>query len=354
MPFYRWEDYQCTNAGQCPRADRHDVIDLPRGAEPFCPACARPLAPLRARELVLVSPPGAVRCCPAQKRPLRLGLLAASGALLALALTGGLAWSVSPPPEPLYLDVPERVSARVGEPLQVPLKAGPASAGPLALSVEGALPAGVALDVAGGRLYGIPQRAGYSELVITARAPARASASAPLTIRIKPDPAWMATLRLRVDPEVEGRVGQALEVPLAVAPGTGPGPILAVVGQLPPGVSLDAAGKRLWGVPRAPGAYAVVLQASAPDCAPGWAALRFTIGEAPPPPASEARLSPAAPEGAPPSPAPVAEAPPSPPSAAAYRVMALPQPDRSGASASKARASGRVRRRGLAVRNGRP
>ena len=176
MPFYRWEDYQCTNVGQCPRADRHDIIDLPRDAEPFCPACGKPLVPLRARELVLVSTPVSARF-PADKRPLRLRRLAC-GALLALALSGGLVWLSRPAPERLYLDIPEQVSARVGDPVQVPLRVGPASAAPLALRVEGTLPAGLALDVAGRRLYGTPQTAGYSELVITAQAPPHASASA--------------------------------------------------------------------------------------------------------------------------------------------------------------------------------
>ena len=339
MPLYRWEDYQCTNFGHCQNADAGRIIDLPRGAEPFCPTCAKPILPLRARAIVPVSLPGVAQLTPG-KSSLRLWRLVC-GALVALALSGGLAWLLSPVPKRLRLETPERVSARVGDPLEVALRVRPVSARDLAFSVEGPLPAGVALGVAGRRLYGTPQTAGYALLVITARAPRHASASATMGILVEPKPAAAVALSVQVPAEVEGRVGQALEVEVAVEPLTVPEPGLRVVGKLPPGVRWDAAGKRLLGIPRHPGSYAVVLQASAPDYAPGLAALRFTIGEAQPalePPSSAAPVV-----GPQPSAAPLES----------NEAIAQSQPDRSRVDPPRTRASRRLHHRRQATRNGR-
>lgn len=286
MPFYRWEDYQCTNVGHCRRADRHDIIDLPRGAEAICPGCGKPVIPLRAREIVLVSPPLAARSRPRRRRV--LWPLAAVG-LLVLGLTGGtVSLLMRPPevrsPERLYLAVPAEVTARVGDVLEVPLTVGPASPADLVLSVAGNLPAGVSLDVAGRRLHGTVQSPGASAILLTARAPHYASASAEMSITVRPNLAPAAVLSLHVPPEIEGRVGEPLEVALSVDPVTNPDPILTIIGKLPAGVSLDGTGKRVFGVPRGAGSYGVILKATVPDYTPAFAEVTFTILEAKPSP----------------------------------------------------------------------
>ena len=225
MPFYRWEGYQSTNLGHHQSADAGQIIDLPCDAEPFCPTHGKPVSPLGARAIEPVSPPASARL-PTGKRPLRL-LVLVSGALVAPALAG-IVWLLSCPPERLYLEVPKQVSARGGDPLQIPLTVEPASAANLALSAEGALPEGVALDAAGRRLYGTAQSAGFFPIIITARAPGYASASAKMSIIIRPNRA-AAALSLQVAGEVEGRVGQALEVPVTTEPLTNPEPSLTVV-----------------------------------------------------------------------------------------------------------------------------
>ncbi|MBV8900415.1 MAG: hypothetical protein JOY92_09940 [Verrucomicrobia bacterium] len=293
MPLYRWEDFQCTNVGNCKQADRRDVIDLPRGADAICPTCGKPVVPLRAREIVLVSPPSTARLRPGKRR---FHWLLASAVLLVLGLVGGTASllmrspgllmrsSQTPPPERLYLGIPAQVTARVGDDLQVPLAVGPVSAANLELTVDGTLPLGVSLDVAGRRLYGTVRSAGISPIIVTARAPHYASASAETNIIVKPNLAPAPVLSLRVPPEVEGRVGDPLEVPLAVSPLTDPDPVLTVVGKLPAGVSLDGMGKRLFGIPRSPGSYGVIVKASTPDNPPALAEVTFTIMEAKPAP----------------------------------------------------------------------
>jgi hypothetical protein len=344
MPLHRWEDYQCTNFGNCKRADRRDVIDLARGAEAICPTCGKPVIPLRAREIVLVSPPSAARLHPVKRR---FRWLLASAVLLVLGLVGGTASllmrspgmlvrsSETSPPERLYLGIPAQVTARVGDTLQVPLMVGPVSPADLVLTIDGALPPGVSLDVAGRRLYGTVRSAGVSPIIITARAPHYANASAEMNIVIKPDLAPAAVLSLQVPPEVEGRVGDPLEVPLAVNPVTDPDPILTVVGKLPAGVSLDGIGKRLFGIPRSPGSYGVIVKASASDYPPALAEVTFTIVDAKPLP----------------TPA-VLDAKPSPTPTGDDGAMAKSDSGRPRADASGTPASVRLRRGRLTTRNG--
>jgi hypothetical protein len=344
MPLYRWEDYQCTNFGNCRRADRRDIIDLPRGAGAICPTCGKPVIPLRAREIVLVSPPSAARLRPG-KRPVRW--LLASVVILVLGLVGGtvsllmrspgmLMWSSETrPPERLYLGSPAQVTAYVGDTLQIPLMVGPASPADLVLTVDGPLPPGVSLDVAGRRLYGTVRSAGISPIIVTARAPHYASASAEMSIVVKPNLTPASVLSLQVPPEVEGRVGAPLEVPLAVNPITDPDPTLTVVGRLPAGVSLDGTGKRLFGIPRSPGSYGVIVKASTPDYAPALAEVTFTILDVKP------------------SPTPTAlDAKPSPPPAGDDVAVAKSSSDRPRADASGTPESVRLRRGRLTTRNG--
>ena len=163
-------------------------------------------------------------------------------------------------------------------------------------------------------------------------------------------PAQPVPLSLRVAAEVKGRVGQALEVPVAVNPADGPEPTLTVVGALPPGVRLDAASKRLVGIPRNPGLYAVALKASAPGRALGLAALSFTIAEAQPSPSPllEARPSPASIAEGKPSPTPT-ETPAAPVPVGSDEALAQGPPDRSRSDPPETRASERVRPRRLAA-----
>lgn len=293
MPLYRWEDYQCTNLGNCKRADRRDIIDLPRGAEARCPTCGKPVIPLRAREIVMVSPPSTARL---RTRKPRFRWLLASAIFLVLGLVGGTASLLmrspgmllrslqTPPPERLYLGIPAQVTARAGDTLQVPLTVGPVLPADLMLTIDGTLPPGVFLDVPGRRLRGTPQSAGVSPIIVTARAPHYASASAEMSIVVKPNLPPAPVLSLQVPPEVEGRVGDPLDVPLAVNPVTDPDAVLTVVGKLPAGVSLDGTRKRLAGTPRSPGSYGVIVKASTSDFPPALAEVTFTILDAKPSP----------------------------------------------------------------------
>ena len=332
MPLYRWEDYQCSNFGNCKRADRREIIDLPRGAKAVCPTCGKPVVPLRAREIVLVSPPSGMRVRPVKRR---IRWLVASFVLLILGLAGGTAFLLlrSPETQPapmgrlerLYVSVPAQVTARVGDALQIPITVGPVLPADLVLTVDGPLPPGVFLDVAGRQLHGTAQSAGVSPIIITARAPRYTSASAEMSLVIKPEPLATAVLTLQVPPEVEGRVGVALEVPITIRPLTAPDPVLTVVGKLPAGVSLDSVGKRLVGIPRSPGSYGVIVKASTPNYAPALAEVTFTILDAKPSP----------------SPAPKDHA-----------VATTGAQDRSGPNAAESPASIRLRQGDLTTRNG--
>jgi hypothetical protein len=42
-------DYRCLNIGNCEKADRKEVIDLPEGVDPECPECGA--------QLTLAKPP---------------------------------------------------------------------------------------------------------------------------------------------------------------------------------------------------------------------------------------------------------------------------------------------------------
>ena len=344
MALYRWEDYLCTNLGNCKRADRRDIIDLPHGATPICPTCGRPVIPLRAREIVLVSPPSTVRSRPAKRRGRRL---AASFVLFLLGVCGGTVAVLmhSPrartaqvrPLERLYLAVPGQVTARAGDALQVPIMVGPETPANLVLKVDGPLPPGVSLDTKGRQLYGTVQNAGVSPIILTARAPNYTGASAQMTIVVKPDLTSAAVLALQVPPEVEGRVGAPLEIPLAIIPAMTPDATLTVVGKLPAGVSLDSAGKRLLGTPRAPGSYGVIVKASAPDSAPALAEVTFTIADAQPSPAPT-------PMDAKPS--------PSPPPMGTDNAVAKADADRPRADVSGTPPAARSHRGRLTTRNG--
>lgn len=95
-------------------------------------------------------------------------------------------------PPSLTLWAAPHVLGRVGEPLEVPMGIGPAGMEGATLGVQGDLPAGVKLDPSGKRLYGTPESAGSSDVVLTARAPGYAGASAPMNFIIleaKPTPA---------------------------------------------------------------------------------------------------------------------------------------------------------------------
>jgi outer membrane protein OmpA-like peptidoglycan-associated protein len=99
-------------------------------------------------------------------------------------------------PAGLALWAEPHVLGRVGEPLEVPIGIGPAGMEGATLSVEGDLPAGVRLDASGKRLYGTPESAGSSDVVLTASAPGYAGASTPMDFTIleaKPTPVPVQT-----------------------------------------------------------------------------------------------------------------------------------------------------------------
>jgi hypothetical protein len=290
----------------------------------------------------MVSPPSTVRLRPAKRRVrwqlasvvlLLLGLVGGAAALLMHSPVAGLA--SMRPLERLYLGIPDEVTVRAGDPLQVPITVGPGAPADLVLTVDGPLPPGVFLDAAGRRLRGKARSAGISPVIITASAPHYVSASAEMNIVVKRSLAPEAVLSLQVPPEVEGRVGAPLEVPLAVNPITDLDPTLTVVGKLPAGMSLDGSGKRLFGIPRSPGSYGVIVKASTPDYAPALAEVTFTILDAQPSPAPT-----------------VLEAKPSPPPTGNDNAVAKNDADRSRPDAPGTPPSVRLHRGRLTTRNG--
>lgn len=94
-------------------------------------------------------------------------------------------------PPSLTLWAEPHVLGRVGEPLEVPIGIGPAGMEGATLSVQGDLPVGVSLDASGKRLYGTPESAGSSDVILAASAPGYTAALAPMILTIleaKPAP----------------------------------------------------------------------------------------------------------------------------------------------------------------------
>jgi phosphate transport system substrate-binding protein len=88
---------------------------------------------------------------------------------------------------------------------------------------------------------------------------------------------------MTVPPEIQGRVGELLDLPLTVEPADAANPVLAVEGNLPAGVTLDARTRRLHGVPQTPGTSEVTIKASAPGYTGTLAPVKLTIAGAPSP-----------------------------------------------------------------------
>lgn len=186
----------------------------------------------------------------------------------------------------LALQVPLQIHGRVGEFLDVPLSVEPPSVANLVLNVTGELPAGVTLDGRAMRLQGVPQTPGLSEVVIKASAPGYIATLAATNLTISPagsPGAAASSLSLVVPPEVQGRVGESLDVSLGLEPGGVANLVLAVQGDLPAGVTLDARTRRLHGVPQAEGTSEVTIQASAPGFTAALAPVKLTVSGAPSP-----------------------------------------------------------------------
>ncbi|MBV9488891.1 MAG: hypothetical protein JO069_04095, partial [Verrucomicrobia bacterium] len=282
MSFYRWQDFQCTNFGNCSRADLYEIIDLPLGADPVCPECGQAVIPMRPREIVMISPPVNARV---RKRRLPWLLAPVAIAALILGLTAGVVWPLMRASERLSLTIPTHVAAQVDDSLQIPLTVEPSQVSGLTFTIKGTLPPGVSLDGSGRRLYGVPQSAGSFYVAITAQAPHLASATAAMGIIIERRPVFLATdLSLQAPSSVQGRVGVPLSIPITISPDSASEPILTMEGSPPPGVTLDAPGKRLLGTPQRPGSYAVIIRASAREYMPAVATVAFTISEALPSP----------------------------------------------------------------------
>ncbi|MBV8900309.1 MAG: hypothetical protein JOY92_09390 [Verrucomicrobia bacterium] len=128
-------------------------------------------------------------------------------------------------PPSLTLWAAPRVLGRVGESLEVPVGIGPAGMEGVTLSVQGDLPAGVRLDASGNRLYGTPESAGSSDVVLTASAPGYAGASAPMNFIILEAKATPAPAGLTLKPPPPVAPAPVVPAPIpAVRPEGTPGP----------------------------------------------------------------------------------------------------------------------------------
>lgn len=282
MHYHRWPYYQCKNFGNCSKADSREVIELPLGAEPVCPApnCRQVLTPLNGqREAPGPPKPTEPVTAPPPRRGRGLGLLAIV-ILLIVGLAGSLTWLLLPGRKHLSVEIPYRVISHVGDILDVPINVDPVTIEDLTLTLHGSLPAGLVLDSVDRRLYGTAQTPGSFPIVIEAAAPGFRAASASTTLLIGSNRALPAALTLHVPPQIHGRVGELLDAPLTVEPAGVTNPALSVTGDLPAGVTLDPAAKRLQGIPQSPGSFEVVIKASASGYIATLAATNVTISPA--------------------------------------------------------------------------
>ncbi|MBV8900232.1 MAG: substrate-binding domain-containing protein [Verrucomicrobia bacterium] len=202
--------------------------------------------------------------------------------LLVLGLIGGVVWLVFPSRRHLSVEISYPVIGHVGDILDIPINVDPVTVEDLTLAVKGTLPAGLVLDSANRRLYGNAQSPGSFPIVVRAAAPGFKDASASTTILIGSNRATLTALTLQVPPQIHGRVGEWLEVPLTVEPAGVANPVLTVTGDLPAGVTVDERTKRLQGTPQSPGSSEVVIKASAPGYLATLAATSLTISPAGP------------------------------------------------------------------------
>jgi len=219
-----------------------------------------------------------------------LGLLAVV-VLLLLGLVGSIVWLVFPNRKHLAVEISYPVIGHVGDILDIPINVDPLTVEDLTLTVEGNLPGGVVLDNVGRRLYGNAQTPGSFPIVIHAAARGYNEASASTTILIGSNRTLLAALTLKVPPQIQGRVGEFLDVHLSVEPASVTNLVLGVTGDLPAGVTLDARAMRLQGVPQTPGFSEVVIKGSAPGYITGLAATNLTISPAGPPGVPDSSLS---------------------------------------------------------------
>lgn len=278
MPYYL-----CNNFGKCDIADSGELIELPAGAEPICPApaCREPLSPGGNS----ISDPTSVTV-PAvpEKGKHRLLYAAALVGVLIAGLIGGVAYLLftSLGPESLTLEAPPQVIAWMGESLQVPVTVNPRVAEDVRLTVQGKLPPGVLWDASERRLDGMAQRPGSFPIVFHADSPRFGAASAATMLVVQEKRGVPANLTLWVEPYVLGRVGEPLEVPVGIGPAGMEGATVSVTGELPAGVTWDPSGKRLYGTPESAGSTDAVLTVSAPGYAAASAGVNLTILEANP------------------------------------------------------------------------
>ncbi|MBW0000237.1 MAG: hypothetical protein JO015_14135 [Verrucomicrobia bacterium] len=304
MPYYL-----CDNFGKCDLADGGEPIELPPGAEPICPAptCHEPLSPAgnSTADPVFLTSFGAP-----DPQGGRLLFPVALIILLTIGLVAGVAYLLTNPagPENLVLEVPPQVMASVGESVQIPIAVKPSAAGDVTLTAEGKLPPGMLLNASDRRLDGTVQSPGSFPVVLHAESSRFGPASASTTIVVNQKRGVPASLMLWAEPRVLGRVGEPLEVPIGIGPAGMEGATLSVQGNLPAGVHLDGAGRRLYGTPERADSSDVVLTASAPGYAAALAPMNLTILEAKRNPV-RAEVTPSPPAEVAPTPGSAAQAP---------------------------------------------
>lgn len=133
----------------------------------------------------------------------------------------------------------------------------------------GALPPGITL-LSSGALQGVPTQAGQFVFQATVTDSAQASAFGWLTLTVLPSPLSITTLTLPA-----GSPGVPYAAQLAAAGGVTPYSWSVLAGNLPPGVTLDAATGTLSGTPSTAGSFTFTAQVQ--DAAQNTATRTYTV-----------------------------------------------------------------------------
>jgi hypothetical protein len=157
--------------------------------------------------------------------------------------------------EPLAVQAPVVPPAEVGVAIATMKLAATGGFGAKTWRLEGTLPRGLTLDATNGAITGTPAAAGSFPVTALVGDGEGRTASADLTIVVRP--------RLTIAPTrlAAARTGRPYRVRVAVRGGVAPMRFRVLTGRLPAGVLLNASTGALTGTPRTAGAYRLVIEA---------------------------------------------------------------------------------------------
>jgi len=137
--------------------------------------------------------------------------------------------------------------------------------------VDGSLPDGLTLDPATGAITGTPTAAGTFTFTLQVTDGPGATATVTETIVVAAAPTMLGSRT------IDGNVGVAMTAQLTMDGGTGPFSWTVSSGSLPPGLSIDAATGRIWGMPSTAGTTVVMVTVSDHFGQQGSATVTFDV-----------------------------------------------------------------------------